>query len=187
MIKHNLILDIPDVLAPCILTINDISDYDFNDPNLCCQMLEITPPAFTRPIVFNAQNSNILSYNFKLNLTACDLGLQTEGCNDNLCSLSDGIYIIRYSISPNNVVYVEYNHLRITDALNRYKQTLCCLDLNKDKLGYEHVQKMTMLADFRTYLDAAKAMVEICHKPEEGMQMYAYALKILDKLNCNYC
>lgn len=188
MQKHNLILDIPDTLALCALIINDISSYNHNDPNLCCPMLEITPPGFSRPIVFNNNNSNIiLNWNFSLALTACDMGLQTKGCNEELCDLPDGIYIIRYSVSPNDVVYVEYNHLRITSALNKYRDVLCCIDLNKDKLGYEHVKLMSMLADFRTYLDGAKAMVENCHRPKEGMDMYSHALEILDKINCNYC
>ena len=181
-------LDIPTVLAPCILTINDISEYNFDDPMLSCPMLEITPPGFSAPIVFNNNaNTNItLTWNGSYHISPIDLGLQ-QGNVTELCDLPDGIYIIRYSVSPNEVVYVEYNHLRITQALNSYKKTLCCVDLNKNKLGYENREMMNMLCDFRTYLDGAKALVEVCHKPAEGMALYHQAMKILDKINCNYC
>jgi len=151
-------------------------------------MLEITPPGFNTAIVFNNSNNNIsLNYNFSLALTACDLGLQTENCGNEYCDLSDGVYIIRYSISPNDVVYVEYNHLRVTNIMNKYKTTLCCIDINKNKLGYDNVKLMKTLSDIRTYIDAAKAMVENCGRAQEGMAMYNYALSLLDKINCNYC
>lgn len=188
MKKHSLVLDIPFTLSECRLLINDISTYNFDDNHLCCPILEITPPGFNTAIVFNNNTHNVsLNWNFRLSLTACDLGLQTENCQNEFCALADGIYIIRYSISPNDIVYVEYNHLRTTMAMRKYRDVLCCVDLNKNMLGYEHTFLMKMLSDFRTYIDAAKALVEDCHRPDEGMALYNHALTILDKINCNYC
>ena len=37
------------------------------------------------------------------------------------------------------------------------------------------------------YLDAAKAKVETCHEQQEGMTLYNYALKLLNKLDCRNC
>ena len=33
--------------------------------------------------------------------------------------------------------------------------------------------------------DAAKAMVEYCHQPDKGMNLYRFANKQLDKMQCN--
>ena len=36
-------------------------------------------------------------------------------------------------------------------------------------------------------LDAAKAKVEFCHNPSAGMDLYEYAKKRLDKMDCTVC
>ena len=36
-------------------------------------------------------------------------------------------------------------------------------------------------------LEAAKAKVEVCHKSQEGMTLFNYAVKLLNKFDCKNC
>lgn len=108
MANHVLSLEVPDTMNKCVLRIMDTSIYNTQKPPTC-QLLQITPPGWTRPIEFN---EGVISPGFSVNLTACDLEMQTVNCGSSYSDLPDGIYIIKYSVAPNDIVYVEYNHLR---------------------------------------------------------------------------
>lgn len=183
MAQHVLSLEAPDTLNKCILRIVDTSVYNTMIA-VSCPNLQITLPGFNQPAVFSEP---IASPGFMLNLTACDLGIQSVNCGTVYNDLPDGIYIIRYSVSPNDVVYVEYNHLRITKALWKYNNILCDLDIADCDPPEIVKKKLNTLRLIRMYLDAAKAQVEICHRPEKGMQLYNYAVKLLDKMTCTTC
>lgn len=178
MAKHVLGLEVPTVLNSCILRVIDTSIYDSSIP-LECPKLEITPPGFWQPSIIEN-----LTPGFTANITACQLGIQTTNCSNTLNSLSDGVYIIRYSVSPNDIVFVEYNHLRITIALQKYSNLLCCIDVRGYEPTKEIADHIRELGFIRTLLDAAKAKVEVCHEPKHGMDIYLYALKRLNKLSC---
>jgi hypothetical protein len=90
-------------------------------------------------------------------------------------------------VSPNDVVYVEYNHLRITQALIRYNKALCALDLAACEPPAKVQEKLERLRMIKMYLDAAKAKVEFCHEPQKGMSLYNYAIKLLNKFDCKNC
>jgi hypothetical protein len=177
---HKLSLEIPTVLNDCILKLFDTSVYTDLLP-ITCGTLQVTVPGFTiaKNIPFVSGSSPVL--------TACILGLQTSNCTTDLYSIPDGIYIIKYSVSPNEVLYVEYNHLRITKALNRYTSILCDLELSACEPSEKVKKKLDKLIEIKSYLDAAKAKVEYCHEPQKGMALYNYAIKLLDKLECKTC
>ena len=122
MANHVLSLEVPTTMNNCILPINDTSVYSPLVP-ITCETLNVTVPGFSYSNQINVTSG------FSLILTACDLQLQTTGCGETYAPLPDGIYIIKYSVSPNDLVYVEYNHLRITQALIRYNKALCDLDI----------------------------------------------------------
>ena len=183
MANHVLSLESPDTLNACILRVIDTSIYDKMIP-IKCLLLEVTLPGFTRPVQFT--EANILP-GFSLNLTACDLEIQTSSCGTSFVDLPDGIYILKYSVSPNEIVYVEYNHLRITKALKRIQSILCDLDIGTCEPPTTIMTKINQLTLIRTYLDAAKAKVEFCHEPEQGMELYRYAVKLLSKIDCKTC
>lgn len=178
MDKHQLALDIPDTLTRCIFRVVDASIYS-KLGTVECTRLEITPPGFTT--TYTIEN---LEKAFLANLTTCNLGMQTANCGNTYNNFPDGVYVVKYSINPNDQVYVEYNHLRITDALNKINDLLCCLEVQpcdpqgpiKEKL--KEIQLMTVM------LKAAKAKVEYCHNPKDGMDMYNYVMKKLTKLSC---
>jgi hypothetical protein len=180
MANHVLSLEVPTVMNSCILSINDTSVYSPLVP-ITCPTLNVTVPGFAYSCQFE------VTPGFNQILTACDLQLQTQQCGEVYASIPDGIYIIKYSVSPNDVVYVEYNHLRITQALIRYNKALCDLDLAACEPSAKVQQKLEKLRMIRMYLDAAKAKVEYCHEPQKGMSLYNYAIKLLNKFECKTC
>lgn len=180
MANHVLSLEVPTVMNPCILSIIDTSVYSPIVP-VTCETLNVTVPGFSHSVQFD------VSAGFSEILTACDLQLQTQQCGEQYANLPDGIYIIKYSVSPNDLVYVEYNHLRITQALIRWNKALCNLDLAACEPTKKVQEKLEKLRIIRMYLDAAKAKVEYCHEPQKGMSLYNYALKLLNKYECKTC
>tara|TARA_R110000868_G_scaffold85331_1_gene240181 strand:- start:206 stop:757 length:552 start_codon:yes stop_codon:yes gene_type:complete len=183
MAKHVLSLEAPDTMNDCLLRVIDTSVYN-PDIDIICPLLEITLPGFKYPVQFD---ESTIQPGFMLNLTACDLDVQIDGCGTTFNRLPDGIYVIKYSVSPNEFVYVEYNHLRITQALNQYQAILCELDLSDCEPSVKVKEKMMQLRTIRMYLDAAKAKVEFCHEPKKGMELYKYAMKLLGKFDCKSC
>ena len=178
MDKHQLALDIPDTLTTYIFRVVDASIYS-SLGDIECTKLEITPPGFTSPYVVENLNEGFIA-----NLNTCNLGLQTSNCGNTYNKFSDGVYIVRYSINPNDKVYVEYNHLRITDVLNSINSLLCCLDIQPCEPQGPIKDKLRELHLLGVMLKTAKAKVEYCHKPREGMDMYNYVVKKLSKLAC---
>ena len=183
MSQHVLSLEAPDTMNKSILRLIDTSVYN-SQISVKCPLLQVTLPGFSTPVDFTEQS---FQPGFTLNLTACDLGVQATGCGTTYVDLPDGTYIIRYSVSPNDLVYVEYNHLRITCALNKYNNLLCDLDIAACDPPVEVKEKLYSLRLIKMYLDAAKAKVEFCDEPTKGIQLYKYAMKLLDKMDCYSC
>jgi len=182
MAKHTLSLEMPDTLNDCIMPILDTSIYDEGCLQIDCPYLDILPPGFTCAVRLDVEPGFC-----KLNLTACDLGLQTLDCGIVFDTIPDGVYVVRYSIAPNEYVFAEYNHLRITQAMNKVNDVLCGLDLGACDPLPEIKEKLKELRLIEMFLQAAKAKVEYCHTPEHGMDLYEYALKRLNKLACTVC
>lgn len=181
MAKHILSLEVPDTLNDCILRVVDTTLYADKLP-VECPYLDILAPGFTCAVRLDVEPGFC-----NLNLTACDLEIQTVDCGVRYDSLPDGVYVIKYSIAPNEYVFAEYNHLRITKALNKLNEVLCALDVaNCDPLP-EIKDKLRELRLIEMLLKAAKAKVEFCHTPKHGMDLYEYAMKRLDKLACTVC
>ena len=175
--KHILSLELPTVSNCEILSIKDTSQY-VEQLNIDCGELLITSPGYTVPVLIK------LNPNFNLNLNGCLLGTQTENCGDMRTALTDGIYIIKYSVAPTNKVYVEYNHLRTTNFLKLYYETLCHIDVNDCEPHSERKDLIDEMKYIRTLIDAAIAKVEYCNSPREGMNLYDYAKKRLQKISC---
>ena len=185
MANHILSLEVPTVMSPCVLTIMDTSIYDDLIP-VNCETLNITVPGFSYSVQLD-MNASAGGSAFIDNITACDLGIQSTNCGISCADLPDGIYIIKYSVAPNEIVFVEYNHLRITKALIKYNEILCNVDIAACDPPARIKQKLQELRLIRMYLDAAKAKVEYCLEPDKGMTLYNYALKLLNKLDCKNC
>lgn len=181
MAKHTLSLEMPDTLNECIMPVMDTSLYADSIP-VDCPYLDILPPGFSCAVRLEVTPGFCL-----LNLTACDLGLQSTQCGVRFDTIPDGVYAVKYSVAPNEYVFVEYNHLRITNLLKTYNKVLCALDVSTCDPLPEVKEKMKELHLIDILIKAAKAKVEYCHTPGEGMDLYEYAKKRLDKLACIVC
>lgn len=183
MANHKLSLEVMQVTNPAIFRVVDLSTYA-SLIEVVCPQLWITAPGFQNSAVIPESR---LTQGFALNLTACDLGLQTYNCDSVQNDIVDGVYAIRYAVSPHEYVYVDYNHLRITNALKRLKQLYCDLDLADCMPSKEKEDKMMQLQRIKGMFDAAVAKVEDCHDADKGKVIYDYALKLLEKQDCKYC
>lgn len=178
--KHQLSLELPDTNNIKVLRIFDTSIYA-DGVGKDCSVLSITSPGFNLPV-----NIEMLP-GFNTTLTACTLGLQKTGCSEAVQPLPDGIYVINYSMSPNSVVQVEYNHLRVTQTVNRYYNLLCELEMGACEPDADVKESLIELRLIKSFIDAAKAKVEYCHSPEAGMELLLYAKKRLDKITNGLC
>ena len=183
MSSHQLGLNILDVREEKLFQILDASVYDTLLPIVCPELL-ITVPGFQTSASIAPE---LLTQGFNLRLTACDLEIQNVRCDSEMWELPDGIYAIRYSLSPSEYIKVEYNHLRLTKAYIRLDKIRCNLDLNDCLPDKNKKDKMVRIAEVEEYLKSAKAKVEYCHESKKGMKLYEYALKLMDKIDCKYC
>ena len=180
MANHVLSLEIPAVGNPCVMKVFDTSVYSplvgIFEPKLY-----ITVPGYTTSaeVHFIPESSPTL--------TGCDLGIQTENCDSSYVNLPDGIYVVKYVVDPTQTVYVEYNHLRTTQAMNLYQKILCDIEVADCDPPAKTKEKLNHLRLIGMYLEAAKAKVETCHENQAGMTLFNYAVKLLDKLDCKHC
>lgn len=180
---NKLSLNIPDIQTDCILRIEDTSWYDPIMPYVC-PTLQVLVPGFKDCVEFNESTSKVVGKGFIFNLNACELKLQSGQCGVLFNEIPDGVYVIKYSISPNEQLYVEYNHLRTTAIKKQLKAELCKLQLGACEPGAEIDARFKDLMRISGYIDAAKASVEYCLDAEKGMVIYNYAKKLLDNYSC---
>ena len=188
MANHVLSLEVPFVMNACVMKIFDTSVYTVNPLiPVTCPTLNITVPGFS----YSNQIEGTVMTDFvntgHITITACDLQLQTTQCGTQYVNIPDGIYIIKYSVSPNDQVFVEYNHMRITQAMNKYYKVLCDVDANACDPPLKIKQRLEELRLIKMYLDASISKVEFCHEPQKGMSLYNYALKLLNTMTCTNC
>lgn len=183
MATNKLILNIPDIMTDCVLRVEDMSVYEPLMP-YTCPTLQVTVPGFTNCITFDSSTVPAVAKGFVFNLTACDLELQTTDCGTEYNTLPDGVYILNYSLSPNDRLYVEYNHLRMTALKKKLREEWCKLKLGACEPTAEIQAKFNELVKITGYLDAAKASAEFCLDIEKAMDLYNYAKKLLDNFTC---
>lgn len=178
--KHQLYLDIPDTNNVSVFRVIDSSIYA-EGLDIKCATLQITPPGFTVAATIDVTtyaNNSVASFNLVLN--ACTLGMVQNGCDEQSPALPDGVYTIKYSVSPNDKVYVEYYHLRLTKTYNVYSQEMCKLELSACEPSADIRARLNELRLIKSYLEAAKIKVEECHDIDSGVELLMYAKKRLD-------
>jgi hypothetical protein len=175
--KHILSLEIPTVANCEIFTIWDSSEYT-DDLLIDCPKLFVTIPGGSKPVMIEMYE------NFNTDFSPCAFNLQNIECGGTRNTFPDGIYVIRYAVSPHDKAYVEYNHLRISSILKAYYEKLCEIDVQKCEPSSDMLKLMAEMKYIRTLIDAAKAKVEYGHEPRTGMDLYNYAKKRLEKITC---
>ena len=184
--RHVLSLHMPDTMNDWSLTIHDTSIYA-EGMAISCPTLQIQMPGFTTATTINEDSVPPLVPGFIRHLTACNLEAQTTGCGTTYNCLPDGIYVVKYSVSPNDILFVEYNHLRIVQAMKLYQKHLCDLSLEACAIPVDKKARFNELMEIKFYIDSAKAKVDFCHEPTKGMELYNYALKRLKAMDCQTC
>lgn len=172
-LKHQLSLEVPDTNNTKVFRVTDTSIYS-DALEVKCPTLQIISPGFKLPVTIDVIEG------FNLVLNACTLGIAAGDCS-NSPSIPDGIYYLKYSVSPNDKVYVEYYHLRVTQTLNIYNNALCEIELSACEPDEITKNKLEELRLIRSYIDAAKIKVEDAHELEKGMQLLLYGKKLLTK------
>lgn len=181
MAVSRLSLEAPTILNTCVLRLVDTSTYNADIVPVCPQ-LQISIPGFPNSIFVNNVTTE-----FSLNLSACDLQIQTTSCGSQFNDLPDGIYVIRYSISPNDTVFVTYNHLRQSKALKKIQSIYCDLDLEDCVSNQQKKKQLEEVKLIETYLKASKANVEYCQQSRQGLEIFRKACQMLEKFNCRGC
>ena len=186
--KHQIALEIPDISNPCLLRIQDLSVYDDGIDVTCCY-LEVTPPGFTSPTILEISGVSSTSPRWHHVYNACTIGIISSGCDENSPEIPDGIYRIRYSVAPNDKVFAEYLHLRVTQTLIVWNEELVKLDLPTYELSSVLKAKLDELLLIKSYIQAAKVYVEDKHDCERGSELFTYARKRLHKYKnkCKNC
>ena len=175
--KHILSLEIPTVSNCELLCIKDTSQYS-SELAVDCEELLITLPGFSVPVLVKVNKD------FDMCLNACIMAIQKINCGTVQQNIPDGIYIIRYSVSPNAKVFVEYNHLRVTSLMTDYYKVLCDLDVQACQPESRKQSLLNEMNFIRTLIDAAVANAEYCESAAQGMQLYNYAKQRLNKISC---
>lgn len=175
--KHILSLRIPDTSNDGIFIIEDTSIYDSMLP-VSCPNIQILPPGFNVPSSIEG-----MTQGFRLILNACTIGmLASSNCFSSCPCLPDGVYHIRYSVSPNDLVYVEYDVLRTTVATNRLNTILCNANIKCCLPDQETLYIINQCDLIRNFLLTAKLLVEDRHMIADGLSMYRFALSLIVKM-----
>lgn len=183
-VQHYLSLEIPDVSDERVFIVHDTSIYA-SDLIVSCATLQITSPGFNDPVVLGS----ISGTSIRTVLNACTLGIIRNGCDETPPKLQDGLYQIHYSLSPNDRVFVAYDHLRISNTKNRIHKLMCSLNVGFCEPSADVKEKLKEIRLIQSLVALAKAKVEDCHYRSEGMEVFRYALKRLKKMEkgCDNC
>lgn len=168
------------------LMIMDTSIYTDAIP-VTCPTLQILPPGFKKAITFDNTTIPTVAPNFILKFSACLLGLQKKDCGMYFDPLPDGVYVIKYSVSPHDIVYVEYNYLNITNALIQWESLLCDLELQACANPKDKEDRSKALYDIYMKLLAAKNAVQVCGNVTRGTELLNYAVNLMNKMTCKNC
>lgn len=177
--SKDLNIEVPTVSNSKILKIYDTSIW--GEPLIGSIFLSITCPGFSNSVTFQVKKG------FDRLFNGSSLMIHPVSNVADLAPLPDGIYVIRLI---NEDDFSEFNHLRQTQLNNLWFKALCKLQLSSNDNRTKEIEKeITYLYKIKSYIDAAKAKVEFCNSPNEGLDLHNYAYKLLNDFNthCKSC
>lgn len=164
-----------------VLKLGDASSYN-PDIDTTDGVLEVTPPGFSCPVEFAVLPG------FSITLNSSTLNIAPAVTSEDLINLPDGVYKYKYSIAPNDQLYVEYSSLRECAILQKYYQEVCKLFASRIRVTPKAFQLMRRnLIWIKELIDAAKYKVEECLEEEAGIELYNEANRLLDHREGSYC
>jgi hypothetical protein len=176
-----LILEFPETNNTKTFRVLDCSIYN-PDLNIKCAILEITPPGFNIAAAYD------LKKGFDLIVNSGNLGLTKSFTQNNAPNLPDGVYKIKYSVNPNDKLYVEYYYFRNQIQMRRYVGEVC--NLFQDKCEYsdpQFTERLKQLTWIKDLIDTAKYTVEDKNDINSGIKLYNEANRLLLALNGDTC
>ena len=163
---------VEEVLNPKVMIIKDASYYN----------PEITPTGGLLVIQYPGSDVYIsfsIGINFTYKINSNTLGITNVVQQSQLSDLPDGLYTIRYSICPNDELFVEYKFLRNVKQLIRYNNLYCSLQVEKcDHKSYK--EAIEKLREIKSYIDAAVYKANCCQY-DKAIELYDYACSLMDK------
>lgn len=166
-----------------------VTDSSYYNPNLpvTCIRLGVKVPGSTELVEFELEDKY-----FTTTLNANNLKIQDNVPNECLNALPDGIYYIKYSINPNDKIYVEYNYLHNCSQYSKYIDLVCQVYSEKSNYSIkEYNQKVDELRHIKELMDSAKYAIEYCNNPEGGVCLYNEANELINNFKlhvfCKNC
>jgi hypothetical protein len=175
-------LEIVEIPASCkVLKLIDVSTYNSDIP-VSNGILEVTPPGFSCGVSFPVDQD------FSITLNSSTLKIAPAVLASELIDLPDGIYNYKYSIKPNDQLFVEYASLRNCALLQKYYVAICELFSDRIKdTRKEFEDKRRALIWIKELIDASKYKVDEAAQETQGIEMYNEALRLLNRKNSCYC
>lgn len=153
--------------------IKDMSVYNPMLPVTCSQ-LTIKVPGFTYTKTFE------LLPEFELLVNMGNLGLQNVNDSSNLHTLPDGAYEIRYSINPNDKLFVEYVYFNVNKLYKLYIEKVTHFLAKKCDMTIKQKEDMIeLLWTISNNIELAKISAEDCQDLEGAQTIYNNTLNLL--------
>ena len=137
--------------------------------------LVIEMPGFS-PVQFPFQTGQVNIFN------SYSLGLSGINTVPDLIDLPDGLYMLTYSICPNDQQYVTKHYLRTCQIEYKFAQefakTVNFCDI--DSKFMSDLQRIEVL------IEGAKANAKVCN-PTKAVELYRKANELLDRLDAKCC
>jgi hypothetical protein len=157
------------------LGIADASTYPVT-PAVQSPTIEITVPGFGMvSLPFNINDFNIFN--------SASLGLTAVG--DSLLPLPDGVYYLRYSVTPAYVNYVERTIIRVEKLQEKFDNAFMKLDMMECDLAIRRQQKVNLNSIYY-FIQGSIAAANTC-AVDTSNKLYTQADNMLNNFIKNNC
>ena len=164
---HDLYLDILPTVNLATFRVNDVSSYSENAPYEN-GVVEITPPTYNAPTLALRVNKG---WSVVFNSSNLRIAPATGGVKS---ALPDGNYYIKFSVAPNQSVYVAYNYFRNNKQLASYGELITLLNTNKPNISTrDYAEFRKNILTLKQEIDAAKYLAENKFMQDEALLVYA--------------
>jgi hypothetical protein len=154
------------------IMIADTSQYPSNF-TISNATIEITPPNYSKvAISFEPRGVNIFRAN--------DLSID---CSDDCVTLPDGIYKVKYSVTPNTTNYIEKQFIRVEEIRQSLRNAFAAVQFDTNILDTESKALKEKLRDADFLISGAIAATANCDI-QSAYELYKKAEEILNKINC---
>lgn len=157
------------------LGVIDSSTYLTEPPVVVSPTIEINVPGFDVAVIpFSVNNFNIF--------TSANLGITTVGINQ---PLPDGVYHIKYSITPANINFVEHSIMRIDKIQEKFDGAFMKLDMMECDRAIKNQSKIDLNTIY-FFIQGSVAAANNC-AIVQAIKLYNKANSMLDKFINNNC